>query len=146
MLATKNLRGNDARTTFSRVGYIHRDSGETSLSPAQTSSSPLQAQPTQSPSTQGLSTGAQVGIGCGVALGAILLGTIAFYLFRSRKRKATSQAIELQGGEQRTKFSAGLQGQIPILPTGIRPTGAVVELESDRGIDHRSYELSNGHF
>ncbi|KAF3064836.1 hypothetical protein GL218_01615 [Daldinia childiae] len=81
----------------------------TSASLSQTS--PQQALPTQSSSTQGLSTGAQAGIGCGVALGIIILGVIAFCLFRSRRRKIGP--TELESTEQETKFPIEFHEQAP---------------------------------
>ncbi|KAI1484186.1 hypothetical protein F4774DRAFT_416169 [Daldinia eschscholtzii] len=47
----------------------------------------------------GLSTGAQAAIGCGITLGIIISVTIAFFLFRSKRRKILSQPIELQSDD-----------------------------------------------
>ncbi|KAI1102637.1 hypothetical protein F4804DRAFT_334129 [Jackrogersella minutella] len=54
------------------------------------STSALQTSPTEPPREQGLSTGARVGIGCGVPLGIIILGAIAFCLFRSQRRRTVA--------------------------------------------------------
>ncbi|KAI1661549.1 hypothetical protein F4813DRAFT_385230 [Daldinia decipiens] len=97
--------------------------------------STIQALPTQSSSAQGLSAGAQAGIGFGVALGIILLGIIAFCLFRSRRRKIGPQPIELQGVGQEIKFPIGFYAQAP-----------VVELEGNYGINQGSHQTSTRPF
>ncbi|KAI1378146.1 hypothetical protein F4677DRAFT_414519 [Hypoxylon crocopeplum] len=57
-----------------------------SISSSASVSPPAEVLPTGSASAQGLSTGAKAGIGCGVGLGVILFGTMAFFLFRSRRQ------------------------------------------------------------
>ncbi|KAI1395036.1 hypothetical protein F4819DRAFT_506218 [Hypoxylon fuscum] len=73
---------------------------------------------------QGLSTGAQAGIGCGVGLGAILIGAVAFCLFRSRRRNR---------GETEIKHE-------PAAATQMRVDRYPAELEAHHhGVDMRPY-------
>ncbi|KAI0114920.1 hypothetical protein F4814DRAFT_298334 [Daldinia grandis] len=97
---------------------------------------PLQALPTQSSSGQGLSVGAQAGIGCGVAFGIIILGTIAFCLFRSRRQKAG----------QEMKFPIGSQTQAPMISMGTRPSREAVELDGNYRFNQEPYQQSTRPF
>jgi len=54
-----------------------------------------QSEPTSGSTDSGLSTGAKVGIGVGVPLGAIALGLIGAALFFARRRRATELKQEL---------------------------------------------------
>ncbi|KAI0847968.1 hypothetical protein F5Y00DRAFT_108534 [Daldinia vernicosa] len=132
-----NHQASDFPSTTNKA-TVPSTSGAISLSPAQTS--PLQALPTQSSSAQGLSAGAQAGIGCGVALGIILLGTIAFCLFRSRRRRVGPHPIELQSAEQEMKFPIEFHAQAPAVPMGTRPTREAAELDGSYGINQGFYQ------
>lgn len=127
-----NHQASDLSSTTNKAADTSISSAISS-SPSQTS--PIQALPTQSSSAQGLSAGAQAGIGCGVALGIILLGTIAFCLFRSRRRKIGPQPIELQSAEQEMRFPIGFYAQARVVPMGTRPIREAVELDGNYGIN-----------
>ncbi len=63
------------------------------------SSNPNDASSTQAvSSTNGLSTGAQAGIGVGVGIFAVLIGVLAFLLYRLRKTRAQMQLMQRQLG------------------------------------------------
>ncbi|KAI1769039.1 hypothetical protein GGR53DRAFT_461829 [Hypoxylon sp. FL1150] len=106
-------------------------SSQQNLLPSQT------ATPSANPSeAQGLSTGAKAGIGCGIGLGAIILGAVAFYVCRYRKRKVEGDS-EVKRMRELTAYTSAAEmgtdrgpvelearhGFIPRPPYGQTPPG-----------------------
>ncbi|KAI1808426.1 hypothetical protein F4811DRAFT_238397 [Daldinia bambusicola] len=132
--------------------------------------SPPPTPPTESSNRSGLSAGAQAAIGCGVALSIIISLTIAFFVFRSRRRKVDSQPIELQSDERKLKelqinesqsnelhsngirnygiqsyehepkFRMRPQAQVPGLPIGTDPFREAIEFENYHGPNYGPYQ------
>ncbi|KAI1464674.1 uncharacterized protein F4812DRAFT_150151 [Daldinia caldariorum] len=132
---------------------------------------PPPTSPTESSNRPGLSAGVQAAIGCGVAFGIIISLTIAFFVFRSRRRKADSQPIELQSDERKLnelqgnelqgdeiwnngiqsyehepKFRMRPQARVPGLPMGTDPLREAVEFEDYHGTNHGPYQPSTRPF
>ncbi|KAI4870763.1 hypothetical protein F4820DRAFT_143955 [Hypoxylon rubiginosum] len=100
-----------------------------------------QASSTSSSQIQGLSPGASAGIGCGVGLGVILLGAVAFCVFRSRRRKAESSETKTTELPAYTRVAdtktAELHAYTPAVE--MRTDRDPVELETYHGGMQRPY-------
>ncbi|OTB08614.1 hypothetical protein M426DRAFT_262105 [Hypoxylon sp. CI-4A] len=88
-------------TTKESITTSSNDGAVASTSSPQTSAAHQQV--------QHLSSGAWAGIGCGIALGIILLGTTVFFLIRSKRRNRAAASNVSTFNQDETKSTAELQ-------------------------------------